>query len=85
VPFENPGCWYTITLPFSDSDDYSGKTFADVVASMTSAQYKQSGPWFHNIGIPDVFEPLDTNVKVYFDNLRVVPLDTPVYDEFGDE
>ncbi|MDR2292334.1 MAG: glycan-binding surface protein [Prevotellaceae bacterium] len=85
VPFENPDCWYTITLPFSDSDDYSGKTFADVVASMTAATYKQSGPWFHNIGIQDVFEPEATEVKVYFDNLRVVPLDTPVYDEFGDE
>ncbi|MDR2125529.1 MAG: glycan-binding surface protein [Prevotellaceae bacterium] len=85
VPFENPNCWYTITLPFSDSDDYAGKTFADVVASMTAAPYKQSGPWFHNVGIPDVFEPLETNVKVYFDNLRVVPLNTPVYNEFGDE
>ncbi|MDR2650946.1 MAG: glycan-binding surface protein [Prevotellaceae bacterium] len=85
VPFENPGCWYTVTLPFGDSDDYSGKTFADVVASMANASYKQAGPWFHNIGIADVFEPEATEVKVYFDNLRVVPLDTPVYDEFGDE
>jgi hypothetical protein len=85
VPFENPGCWYTITLPFGDSNDYSGKTFADVVTSMANASYKQAGPWFHNIGVADVFEPVATTVKVYFDNLRVVPLDTPVYDEFGDE
>ncbi|MDR2065501.1 MAG: glycan-binding surface protein [Prevotellaceae bacterium] len=84
VPFENPGCWYTVTLPFNDSEDYAGKTFADVVASMVAASYKQAGPWFHNIGIKDVHEP-DTNVKIYFDNLRVVPLDTPAYDEFGDE
>ncbi|MDR1984641.1 MAG: glycan-binding surface protein [Prevotellaceae bacterium] len=85
TPFENQGCWYTITLPFSDSEDYSGKTFADVVASMAAASYKQSGPWFHNIGIADLFEPVATEVKVYFDNLRVVPLNTPAYNEFGDE
>ena len=82
VPFQNPGYWFTITLPFSDSGDYDGKTFADVVASMTNAAYKQSGPWFHNIGVTDVIEPVATNVKVYFDNLRVVPLNTPTYSDF---
>ncbi|MDR0824449.1 MAG: glycan-binding surface protein [Prevotella sp.] len=89
VPFENPGCWFTITLPFSDSSDYEGKTFDDVVSSMVKASYKQAGPWFHNIGVPGasgqpaIVEPEATTVKIYFDNIRVVPLDTPVYDEFG--
>ncbi|VBB48392.1 conserved exported hypothetical protein [uncultured Paludibacter sp.] len=85
VPFQNPGCWYTITLPFSDSEDYKGKTFADVVTSMVNASYKQSGPWFHNIGVTDVVEPVATNVKIYFDNLRVVPLNTPAYSDFPED
>ena len=85
VPFENPGYWYTITLPFSDSEDYEGKTFGDVVTSMANASYKQSGPWFHNIGVADVVEPTATNVKIYFDNLRVVPLNTPSYSDFPDD
>ncbi|NLJ20259.1 MAG: hypothetical protein GX429_03945, partial [Bacteroidales bacterium] len=85
VPFQNPGCWFTVTLPFSLSEDYEGKTFGDVVNSMMNATYKQSGPWFHNIGVPDVFDPVATNVKVYFDNLRVVPLNTPTYSDFPEE
>ncbi len=85
VPFQNPGCWFTVTLPFSLSEDYEGKTFGDVVNSMVNATYKQSGPWFHNIGVTDVFDPVATTVKVYFDNLRVVPLNTPTYSDFPDE
>lgn len=85
VPFENPGFWFTVTLPFSDSDDYTGKTFGDVVTSMANASYKQSGLWFHNIGVTDVVEPTATNVKIYFDNLRVVPLNTPSYSDFPDD
>jgi hypothetical protein len=85
VPFQNPGCWFTVTLPFSLSEDYEGKTFGDVVNSMMNATYKQSGPWFHNIGVTDVFDPVATNVKVYFDNLRVVPLNTPTYSDFPEE
>ncbi|GHV40105.1 hypothetical protein FACS1894179_06100 [Bacteroidia bacterium] len=82
VAFENPGCWFTITLPFSDSNDYKGKTFGDVVTSMANAAYKQSGPWFQNIGVTDVVEPVSTNIKIYFDNLRVVPLNAPTYSDF---
>jgi hypothetical protein len=85
VPVENASGWVTITLPFSMSADYEGKTFGDVLASMQAAGYHQVGPHFVNNGIADVFEPVATNVIVYFDNLRVVPLTTPAYDEFGDE
>lgn len=85
VHFQNPGCWFTITLPFSNSSDYKGKTFGDVVSSMAKAPYKQSGPWFQNIGVPGVVDPKATSVKIYFDNLRVVPLNTPTYSDFTDK
>jgi hypothetical protein len=91
APFENPGKWFTVTFPFSNSEDYQGKTFGDVVASMTSASYKQSGPWFHNIGVPGasgqpaIVEPEATSVKIYFDNLRVVPLSAPAFSDFPDD
>lgn len=85
VPFKNPACWFTVTLPFNDSDDYKGKTFGDVVTTMVNASYKQSGPWFHNIGVPGEVDPEPTNVKIYFDNLRVVPLHTPAYSDFPDD
>jgi hypothetical protein len=83
--FENPGAWFTITLPFSLSADYEGKTLDDVVASMSAASYKQAGPWFENSGITDVFDPVAATEKVYFDNIRFVPLTTPTYSDFPDE
>ncbi|KAA6344676.1 hypothetical protein EZS27_007697 [termite gut metagenome] len=85
VPFVNPGSWFTITLPFSDSKDYEGKTFQDVLNSISSASYAQWGPWFDNIDVNKEILCEPTNVTVYFDNLRVVPLDTPAYSEYGDE
>lgn len=83
--FENPGCWFTVTLPFSLSGDYDGKTLDDVVASMSNASYKQAGPWFENSGIADVFDPVTATEKVYFDNIRFVPLTTPTYSDFPEE
>ena len=83
--FVNPGCWFTVTLPFSLSADFEGKTLGDVITQMSSASYKQSGPWFENSGITDVFDPLPATGKVYFDNIRVVPLNTPTYSDFPDE
>ncbi|GHS98656.1 hypothetical protein FACS189421_07640 [Bacteroidia bacterium] len=83
--FENPGAWFTITLPFALSADYEGKTLDDVVASMSAASYKQAGPWFENSGITDVFDAVPATEKVYFDNIRFVPLTTPTYSDFPDE
>ncbi|MDR2466195.1 MAG: glycan-binding surface protein [Prevotellaceae bacterium] len=80
--FENPGCWFTVTLPFSLSADYEGKTLDDVVSSMSSASYKQAGPWFENSGIPDVFDAVPATEKIYFDNIRFVPLAKPAYSDF---
>jgi hypothetical protein len=83
--FVNPGCWFTITLPFSLSSDFEGKTLGDVIAQMSEASYKQAGPWFENSGIADVFDPVPATGKVHFDNIRVVPLNTPTYSDFPDE
>jgi hypothetical protein len=83
--FVNPECWFTVTLPFDASPDFTGKTLGDVIAQMKSATYQQAGPWFENSGITDVFSPVVATGKVYFDNLRVVPLNTPAYSDFPDE
>jgi len=83
--FVNPGCWFTVTLPFSLSDDFDGKTLGDVINQMSAASYKQAGPWFENTGITDVFDPTPATERVYFDNIRFVPLTTPTYSDFPDE
>jgi hypothetical protein len=87
IPFENPGCWYTVTFPFSDSDDFAKLTFADVLAQVQIAatdKNDQWGPWLCNDKYNDI-EAEDTKVVIYFDNLRVVPLTTPTYSDFEDE
>lgn len=84
--FVNPGAWFTITLPFSLSADFEGKSVADVVAQMNAASYKQAGPWFENSGIAGVFDAVPATQKVYFDNIRVVSLATaPAFSDFPDE
>ena len=83
--FVNPGCWFTITLPFSLSADFVDKTLGDVLAQMAAAQYQQCGPWFENSGIQGVFDPAPATEKVYFDNIRIVPLTAPSYSDFPDE
>ena len=83
--FVNPGSWFTITLPFGISSDFEGKTLDDVINQMSIASYKQAGPWFENTGITDIFDPVPATQKVYFDNIRVVPLTAPVYSDFPDE
>jgi len=90
--FVNPGCWFTITLPFSSSADFTGKTLGDVLAQMALASYQQSGPFFENSGLADpndssisLFDAVPATEKIYFDNIRVVPLSTPSYSDFPDE
>jgi hypothetical protein len=95
VPFVSPGAWFTITLPLSESslvsDQYTdskgqnfvGKTLADLIA-LAAAHWDQSGPHFENGPINKV--PAEaTNINVYFDNIRFVPLNTPAYSDFPDE
>jgi hypothetical protein len=90
--FINPGCWFTITLPFGSSVDFSGNTFGDVLAQVIVAnveKYAQIGPWFQNKGITEgetvIFAPLPATEKIYFDNIRIVPLTKPAYSDFPDE
>ena len=85
--FVNPGAWFTITLPFGSSNDFSGKTLADVITQMSAASYKQCGPWLDNTNRKgeDLFTPAPATEKVYFDNIRVVPLTKPAYTDFPDE
>lgn len=81
---ENPGCWFTITLPFGDSEDFKDLTLADVLAQIDQASYKQGGPWFENGTINGV-ESQPTNLNVYFDNIRIVPLVAPEYSDYPEE
>ncbi|GHT17069.1 hypothetical protein FACS189429_0390 [Bacteroidia bacterium] len=84
--FVNTGSWFTVTLPFSASADFEGKTIDDVLAQMASASYQQMGPHFVNDGIADVFEAVPATEKIYFDNIRVVPLTAaPTFSDFPDE
>ena len=87
ISFDNPGCWYTVTFPFGDSKDFAESTFADILAQVqiaVSDRYNQWGPWLCNDTYNDV-EAENTNVVIYFDNLRIVPLTTPTYSDFENE
>lgn len=84
VQVENPGCWFTITLPFSDSEDFVDKDLSAVMAQIATATYKQGGPWMENGDIDGVASQ-PTNLNVYFDNIRIVPLTVPAYSDYGDE
>jgi DNA phosphorothioation-dependent restriction protein DptG len=64
------------------SADFEGKTLDDVLERMGAASYKQIGPWFENSGIKDVFDPVVSTAKVYFDNIRFVPLTTQTFSDF---
>jgi hypothetical protein len=94
VAFKTTG-WTTVTIPLNKFYSYSKGTFTfeDVLAFRETATYKNFGLWFENspVKLKDVtgaeseveFAPKATSVKVYTDNWRIVPLDTPVYDDFA--
>jgi hypothetical protein len=84
VEVENPGSWFTITLPFSDSNDFKDKELSAVMEQIAAASYDQAGPWFENGNISDV-QSVATTLNVYFDNIRIVPLTTPESSDFPDE
>ena len=92
VEFTNPGGWFTITFPFSNSPDFDEKSFAEVTNAVNTASYKQWGPHFDNTDITTgsgaslvVLQPSEpTNVIIYFDNFRIVPLDVMTYSDYGD-
>jgi len=84
VVVENPGSWYTITLPFSESSDFNGKDLSAVMAQIAEASYDQCGPWLENGTINGV-ESEPTNLNIYIDNIRIVPLTVPAYSDFPDD
>lgn len=91
--FETEG-WTTITIPFSDFYSFTedDATFEDVIAVREAANFKNFGFFFENsdVNLSDVtgtssdvtFPSSETSVQVYTDNWRVVPLETPVINDF---
>ena len=84
VVVENPGCWYTVTFPLGDSEDMKTLTLDGVLVLMAADPNNQSGPWFENGNI-DGAASQPTNLNVYFDNIRIVPLAKPAYSDYPDD
>jgi len=94
VPFQTTG-WTTITIPLNKFYQWSKEaaTFETVLTYRETATYQNFGIWFENadVKMKDVlgntseveFPSKATSVKVYTDNWRIVPLDTPVYNDFN--
>lgn len=86
--------WTTVTIPFNKFYAFSNGTFTfnDVIAAREAASYANFGIYFENsdIKLKNVtgndseveFASSATSVNVYTDNWRIVPLDTPVYNDF---
>lgn len=94
VPFQTTG-WTTVTIPLNKFYAWSKEafTFETVLAYREAATYQNFGFFFENsdIKLKDVtgtaseveFPSSATSVSVYTDNWRIVPLDTPVYNDFS--
>lgn len=93
VGVKNTG-WKTITIPLNKFYAWSKEafTFETVLAFREAATYQNFGIFFENsdIKLKDVtgtaseveFPSKATSVKVYTDNWRIVPLNTPTYNDF---
>jgi hypothetical protein len=81
--FVNPGSWFTITMPFGSGADFATKTLGDVITQMAAAQFLQCGPWLENKAsqLPDG-ESVTATGKIYFDNIRIVPLEAPATTDY---
>lgn len=92
IPFSEFYCAKSITSTWA--------TFQDVIASRTAATYQNFGFYFENSSIKlsqltgETHDP-DTefaseeitspdNLKIYIDNWRIVPIQTPAYSDFGE-
>lgn len=94
VAFQTTG-WTTVTIPLNKFYAWSKEpfTFETVLAFREAATYQNFGIYFENsdIKLSNVtgnaseveFPAKATSVKVYTDNWRIVPLDTPVYNDFN--
>lgn len=99
VPFQTEG-WITVTVPFNKFYAFSAAdgnfTFEDVLVAREGAQWKNFGIFFENsdFKLSDVtrnnsdtqeFASSATSVRVYTDNWRVVPLETPEFSDFPED
>ncbi|WP_281631435.1 glycan-binding surface protein [Flavobacterium luteolum] len=87
--------WITVTIPLNKFYAWSKEafTFETVLAYREAATYQNFGIYFENsdVKLSNVtgnaseveFPSKATSVKVYTDNWRIVPLDTPVYNDFN--
>lgn len=87
--------WITVTIPLNKFYAWSKEafTFETVLAYREAATYQNFGIYFENsdVKLSNVtgnaseveFLSKATSVKVYTDNWRIVPLDTPVYNDFN--
>ncbi|MFB9079240.1 glycan-binding surface protein [Flavobacterium procerum] len=94
VAFQTTG-WRTVTIPLNKFYAWSKEafTFETVLAYREAQTYQNFGIYFENsdIKLSNVtgnaseveFPAKATSVKVYTDNWRIVPLDTPVYNDFN--
>jgi hypothetical protein len=94
VEYKTTG-WTTVTIPLNKFYVWSKDsfTFETVLAYREAATYQNFGIYFENsdIKLSNVtgnaseveFAAKATSVKVYTDNWRIVPLDTPVYNDFS--
>jgi len=77
--------WFTVTIPLSTFGALTGeKTFKALIDKEATSQYHQYGLFFNNTDLESIAS-IATNVVVYYDNFRFVPLVTPSYNEFGEE
>jgi hypothetical protein len=93
VAFQTTG-WTTVTIPLNKFYAWSEEalTFETVLAYREAQTYQNFGIYFENsdVKLSNVtgnaseveFPSKATSVKVYTDNWRIVPLDTPVYNDF---
>jgi len=87
--------WITVTIPLNKFYAWSKEafTFETVLAYREAATYQNFGIYFENsdVKLSNVtgnaseveFPSKATSVRVYTDNWRIVPLDTPVYNDFN--
>jgi len=78
--------WFTVTIPLNKLEALSedGQVFQSLMDKEATTNYHQYGVQFNNSKIDDI-DAIATNVMIYYDNFRFVPLETPEYDEFGDQ
>ncbi len=91
--FETGRRWVTVTMPFAMFGNYSAEdtsaTFLDVINDRNSGSYRNFLMFFVNSDIEFndeiTFPAAATDLKIYVDNLRVVPLASKAVSDFPEE